>query len=116
VEFLIENIRRRKMITINIAKEFAIATGGREKSDGEYSGEQFREEFLEKHFKDSQSKEKITIILDGTYGYSTSFLEEAFGGLARLYGKNEVLERLEFVSEEEPLLIEEIQSYILGAI
>ena len=37
---------------------------------------------------------------------------KAFGGLARKYPKNEVLETLTFVSNDEPSLITEIEGYI----
>lgn len=80
---------------------------------GQFSGEEFREDYLEKYFKDESSK-KIQIILDGTAGYSTSFLDEAFGGLARNYGVQKCLDRLEFISIEEPYLIDEIKKYMTG--
>ena len=100
------------VIEIRIAKDFTDSPGGRSKYAGEFSGQEFRETFLEKHFKDSTYNYKIRIIFDGAYGYATSFLEEAFGGLARIYGKERVIERLEFVSQEEPLLIDEVKAYI----
>ncbi len=99
-------------IIINIAKDFTDAPGGRSKKDGAFSGEEFREKFLDQHFDDTSYNYKIKIVLDGAYGYATSFLEESFGGLARKYSKDRVNSRLEFVSEEEPLLTEEIKSYI----
>jgi len=105
------------MITINIANEFSKTPGGRYREGGEYSGQEFRQEFLEPHFKneDESQIEKIRIILDGGYGYATSFLEEAFGGLARTHGPETVLKHLVLVSEEEPELVNEIQSYIKQA-
>jgi STAS-like domain of unknown function (DUF4325) len=100
------------MIIINVCKDFTDTPGARHISEGEYSGELFRQKHLEKYFGEPNSKEKIKIILDGVEGYATSFLEEAFGGLARKYGKTSVLDRLEFVSSEDRLLIDEIRSYI----
>lgn len=100
------------MIEIDIAKDFTNTPGGRNKDHSDYSGEEFREKFLEKHFRNPSDSYKIKIFLDSTYGYATSFLEEAFGGLSRKFGKNIVRDRLEFISEEEPLLIDEILSYI----
>ena len=97
------------MIKINIAKEFTDTPGGRFKKDGKFSGEEFREEIL---IPLSEKNEKILIDLDGGYGYPTCFLEEAFGGLARKFGSKKVLKTLEFKSDEEPLLITEIISYI----
>lgn len=100
------------MHTINIASQFTTTTGARVRSDGPFSGEEFREKFLEPLFKDSNDNSKIKIILDGTEGYDSSFLDEAFGGLARIYGVERCLGRFEFVSNEEPLLITEITGYI----
>jgi hypothetical protein len=60
-----------------------------------------------------KTDDTITINLDGTEGYPTSFLEEAFGGLAREFGADLVLGRLQFVSLEEPNLLDEIRGYII---
>ncbi|MGR3219045.1 MAG: STAS-like domain-containing protein [Candidatus Anammoxibacter sp.] len=100
------------MIAINISKEFSREPGARSRDEGNHSGQEFREKFLEKHFKDPNDNFKIKIYLDGTEGYATSFLDEAFGGLARKFSGKRVLKRLEFVSNEEPLLIKEIKDYI----
>jgi hypothetical protein len=100
------------MHTINIAKQFTETPGARYKTDGPFSGQLFREQFLEPLFRDAEDQSPITIVLDGTAGYGTSFLEEAFGGLARDYGKERCLRRLQFVSSDEPLLIDEIKGYI----
>ena len=102
------------MATINIAKDFSNAPGARHRDRGKNSGQEFREDFLEKFFTDGSS-EIVVLELDGTYGYPVSFLEEVFGGLARIYGSEAVLKRLQFISDEEPLLINEIISYISDA-
>jgi len=98
-------------MTINIAKDFSTTPGARSKQDGMFSGEEFREIFLEKHFVDG-STESIIINLDGVEGYSTAFLEEVFGGLVRKFGKAVVKNRLKYISEEEPFLLSEIEDYI----
>ena len=100
------------MLTINIAEQFTRTPGGRLKSDGPFSGEEFREKFLEQHFAEGTGEEKIRIVLDGAYGYATSFLEEAFGGLARKFGSATVMKMLDFESLEEPNLPKEIIKYI----
>ena len=100
------------MISINIARDFTVTPGGRYKAEGPFSGEEFREKLLEPHFTEASTSSEVSVILDGTEGYATSFLEEAFGGLARKYGKENCQERLKFISEEDPLLIEEINYYI----
>lgn len=101
---------------IKISKDFSETPGARNISDGPYSGEEFREKVLKVKYKEALCNgEKLTIDLDGGYGYPTSFLEEAFGGLAREYGGQKVLSVLDFISEDEPALVEEIMSYIKGA-
>lgn len=101
------------MLSINISKDFSETPGARYRSEGDYSGEEFRESMLKPKFEEAlQNNEKLTINLDGGYGYPTSFLEEAFGGLARIYSPEKVLPVLEFVSYDEPSLIREIREYI----
>ena len=103
------------MPTINILKNFSKAPGGRFRTDGPFSGEEFREKFLEPHFVDSNDQSKVVIIFDGAEGYGTSFLEEAFGGLARKFGVQRCVEKLEFVSKGDNLLIQEVNNYISSA-
>lgn len=104
------------MIMINISEDFSDTPGARFIREGDYSGELFRKELLEPKFKEAiETNQKLTINLDGGYGYPTSFLEEAFGGLARIYDKKQVLETIEFISQDEPILVEEIKEYINNA-
>ncbi|MCJ7826486.1 STAS-like domain-containing protein [Patescibacteria group bacterium] len=103
------------MKIIVVAKDFSDTPGGRFKKDGPNSGEQFREEVLKPALIGLNESEKIRIDFDGAYGYPTSFLEEAFGGLARQVGAEELLAKVDFKSDEEPNLIEEIKRYIRNA-
>jgi hypothetical protein len=48
-------------------------------------------------------------------GYATSFLEEAFGGLARETQDPAVL-NIRLISDEEPSLIEKILQYMKAAL
>jgi len=98
----------KKRIVIAIAKDFSDVPGGRYKKDGKWSGEEFRQQFLEPAIQDEEV-EKVVVDLDGTFGYSVSFLEEAFGGLALIYGEKKVLDRVELISTEQPSLIERIK-------
>ena len=99
---------------IKISEDFSKIPGARYRKDGEYSGQQFYEDILEPRYKslNQEKGEKLEIDLDGTEGYATSFLDEAFGGLAREYGKEKVIKSLVFISYEEPYLIDEIKSYM----
>ena len=104
------------MIKINIADDFTDTPGTRYRSQSEYSGEEFREELLEPKFLEAKkNNEKLMVDFDGGYGYFNSFLEEAFGGLARIYGRDSVLETLEFKSDEDEALITKVKSYIINA-
>lgn len=101
------------MITYNIAKEYTDIPGPRYRSEGIFSGEDFRETILLKLVERAKTEqEKILIDLDGGYGYPTSFLEEAFGGLIRVLKDKTINELIEFKSDEEPALIEEIEEYM----
>lgn len=65
---------------IAVADEFTRAPIGRKRTDGPYSGERFREEFL---YPALIQYDEVEVLLDGTLGYGSSFLDEAFGGLIR---------------------------------
>lgn len=104
------------MITINIANDYTKTPGGRFIAEGAYSGEDFRESMLKPKFLQAlENDEPLTVILDGGYGYATSFLEEAFGGLAREM-KNRKIREIIIISDEEPQLIPKIQQYIEDAL
>jgi len=101
------------MIKINVSKDFTDAPGPRYIKQGDFSGEMFREEKLVPAMKKAlKNNEKILINLDDTFGYPTSFLEEAFGGLTEYYSKEVILNTIEFKSIDEIGLIDEIKEYI----
>ena len=75
---------------------------------GSSSGEDFKNWLIKELKRDSE----LTIDLDDTEGYGSSFLEEAFGGLIREKVPVEVVRSIKFVSDEEPELIDEIKEYI----
>ena len=105
---------KETIMTIRIATDFSRFPTGRYLSDGTYSGEGFMREKL---IPALQNGGKVQIILDGTMGYGSSFLEEAFGGLVRLkqWSLEDLLTKIEIVSDEEPNLIHEIHSYMEDA-
>ena len=83
--------------TIHIAQDYTHFPIGRFRRHGIGSGEQFREEFLIPALKNGKS---ISVVLDGTSGYPSSFLEEAFGGLVRSgFEYDDLSRRLKLVAE-----------------
>lgn len=104
------------MITINIANEYTKTPGGRFKSEGEFSGEDFRETILlPKYLEAVKLNQPLCINLDGGYGYGSSFLEEAFGGLVRRLNKVDI-NIIDIISDEEPQLKVDIKEYLEDAI
>lgn len=91
------------MRILNIAKEFSKFPAGRFRSDGPNSAERFRDDLLIPVIDG-----ELCIQLDGVLGYGSSFLEEAFGGLAR---KGYPVDKLMFDSVDARL-ISEIRSYM----
>lgn len=101
------------MTRIRIATDFSPTPGTRYVKDGPDSGEKFREEVLIPRYLASNQSD-LVVELDGVEGYPASFLEEAFGGFARRFGKAVSLARLRFVSNDSSL-IQEILEYIRDA-
>lgn len=101
------------IIKISIAENFSKTPGPRLIKEGSNSAELFLQQSLEEQFKSVlDTDSKLEINLDGTLGYGTSFLEEIFGGLARKYGADNVTDKIDIISKEEPWLIDEIKSYV----
>jgi STAS-like domain of unknown function (DUF4325) len=102
------------MITIDVGKDFSRFPSGRYAKNGTTSGEAFRVRYLEPALRNST--DAVQVVLDGTIGYGSSFLEEAFGGLVRVAGfKPDVLaNRLSFVTTDDSLKLE-VQEYITEA-
>jgi nitrogen regulatory protein PII len=78
---------------INISKEFSEVPWGRYYSDGKYSGQRFREEFLKTNL---EQFDQVAVNIDDVEGYGSSFLDEAFGGLVRkgYYNKDSLSKKL----------------------
>jgi hypothetical protein len=84
-----------KELTINISKDFSKYPGGRQKKYFQFSGEDFREKFLDENF---EKYDKINIELDGVLGYQWDFLDETFGVIARKYDKDQFVKKFNFIS------------------
>jgi uncharacterized protein DUF4325 len=95
---------------IRVAAQFTRYPAGRFVSDGPFSGERFRKEYLVPIL---EAGGRAIIELDGVRGYGSSFLEEAFGGLVRAgFAPDQVLAAFEIRSSDESLVYE-IKDYIL---
>ncbi len=103
-------------IMISIATDFSTTPGSRYRNEGPFSGEEFREDILEKKFTEAnEGGKKLVVNLDGGAGYATSFLEEVFGGLARAHSSEAVLKVIEIISTEEAYLKDDVIKYIKDA-
>lgn len=105
-------------LEVYLARDFSPTPGARSPEEGNFSGQEFREEHLLPAINLAQQNgQKVCIILDEPTGYGTAFLEEVFGGLIRINKKTmtELEALLEFVSDDEPYLIQDIMSYMKEA-
>lgn len=62
---------------------FSATPGGRYREEGQWSGEEFRDDVLVPLL---EAGHDVVVDLDGPLGFTSSFLEEVFGGLVRKYG------------------------------
>lgn len=102
-------------LTINIAKDFSPIPGARYPIEGDFSGQEFRQNILAPKLKEAiQTNTILTVNLDGTLGYGTSFLEEAFGGLIRTdkFSYADIIDHLKLYCNDDPGYIDEINSYM----
>ena len=100
-------------VTVSIAKDFTRYPAGRYRRNGKTSGEEFRERFLVPILAEGKV---VKVELDGTIGYGSSFLEEAFGGLVRSLHLSapQLLSQLK-LSSDNAALRQEIEQYINDA-
>ncbi|WP_417368656.1 STAS-like domain-containing protein [Gelidibacter japonicus] len=98
------------MKTIDIPKDFTPTPGWRTYDDGPFSGQEFYDTILKESFIEAtDNKEKLKIILDGSNGYTTSFLNEAFRLLGQKFGSDFVWDNLIIISNEVPKYVERIK-------
>lgn len=101
------------MSVISVARDFTRYPAGRYKQNGETSGEAFRERFLEEPLKKG---EQITVDFDGTVGYGSSFLEEAFGGLVRkLHLTSDFVFQHLTLKSSDASICDEVRDYVRDA-
>lgn len=90
-------------IIYNVAKSFSRFPGGRRRANGDFSGEEFREDVVLPLLK---KYSRVTFDLSGSAGYSSGFLDEAFGELGLLMPYEEVRKRVELVADDDPDAVE----------
>jgi hypothetical protein len=95
-------------VLIDVAKQFSSTPGGRYINESLWSGQEFRERILEPLV--TQNK-RLVIDLDGPEGFTTSFLEEAFGGLVRKFGTS-VMGRVRFLAPVRPSRARKARAYM----
>lgn len=84
----------RETIHYNFAEQFSKNPGLRFRRLSDFSGEEFREDVLEKYFEENK---EILINIDGIESaLGASFLSEAFGNLAVKYGKEKFEQTIKF--------------------
>lgn len=99
--------------TINILKDFSRYPLGRYKKENPFAGQAFRDRLLAPALNEN---DKVIVVLDGTAGYGSSFLEEAFGGLIRNgFDLATLKAKLEIISNNDASYIQEIWGYINDA-
>lgn len=98
------------MTIINI-KDFSKYPGPRYIDLGEFSGEDFRNRVLIPALENNDS---VTVNFDGVYGYGSSFLEEAFGGLVRCGVETNKIINLKnnLICTDDPSILSEVIKYI----
>lgn len=108
----------KNSIWLRVRDDFSRTPGPRLEKEGDFSGEAFRKTCLLPKFSEAVKQDcELIVDLDGTAGYGTSFLEEAFGGLIRNDGISyeQMKERITLISSEEEYLKEDIEEYMVKA-
>lgn len=99
-------------ITIKIA-DWSTTPGARTISTGKYSAEEYYNTILGPVVESAaEANRKLTIDLDGTAGYASSFLDEIAHRIGKDASWNWLCNKLVIVSTEEPYLAEELEGYI----
>lgn len=91
------------MKTISVLENFSEFPALRHCNISDESGEKFYHQVLNGEFKEAYEKnDKLTVNLDATAGYASSFLDEAFGNLVYDFTLEVVKSKIEIISEQEP--------------
>lgn len=83
--------------------------GGRSKDDGDHSGQEFREQFLEHHVK---AGDNFEIDFNGIFTAGWSFLDESLGHYVTELGEAEFRRRFLIIADDDPDILEEMETVI----
>lgn len=96
---------------LKIAKDFSEYPKLRYCNLSETSAEKFYHEMLNKAFAEAFSHNQTLVVdLDDTAGYTSSFLDEAFGNLVYDFSLEVVKSNIEIISKDEPYWIPMIEN------
>lgn len=102
------------MAIVKVLSDFSESPGPRYCKQGPDSGEQFYHDILNgKFFNAYQKNEILTLDLDGTDGYMSSFIDEAIGNLVYDFSGDIVSRYLQIVSNEEAVWLKLIKKQII---
>lgn len=97
---------------IKYVRDYALSPGPRYNEQGQKSGEDFFNSTLKDWFNEAKNSSRIlNVVLDGTEGYLSSFLDESFGRLVFFYGLDNVEKNLNIISNSAPGLKEKLLSW-----
>lgn len=107
------NLGEKMEKTISIANNFNKFPAGRYLTDGPYSGEQFRTEYLVPLLNNKEIS-TLKVSLDGLGGVGSSFWDEAFGGLIlkEKIPYDIIKQKLQLICEEDNALSSLVWGYI----
>lgn len=95
-------------------KDFSKYPGPRYEKLGANSGEKFRDSFLIPALLEDPN---LIVDFDGVFGYGSSFLEEAFGGLVRQgISKDKLINLKNNLKSKDQSIVDEVISYIDDAL
>jgi len=101
-----------KHSVLSVARDLSRFPAGRfKKEHGIHSGEAFKELIAKK----LQENDTVTVLLNDTMGFGSSWIEEAFGGLVRdnIFSASDLHKKLTIEADDKSL-ITEAWSYIDG--
>lgn len=96
------------MRVLSVAKDFTRYPTARYHVDSPRSGEVFRTQ----HLVPLLEIGRVRVLLDGTAGYGSNFLQGAFGDLVLQFSVTYLEMYLQIVSDEDPSLVHECWEYI----